>query len=233
MSGGKDALCEVVLPEIDKLLEQYNKQGEYLRLTGGSWSKIDAGDATKFVTGGMALIRRVAGADSEFGKPAAKALAEWDPGYIARVMPFVAGGLTALGNAVRSGYLDTLEELVHAEVFADFLDMAEHLLEQKYMDSAAVLVGGVLEGHLRKLCAKNNIPTEWVDQRGRSRPKKVETMNTELAKAGVYSTADQKNVTAWYGIRLDPAHGDYGKHTNEEVKVMLLGVREFVARLPA
>ena len=233
MSGGKDALRGVVLPEIDKQLEQYSKHAEQVRLAGGSWFEVDIREATEFVTAGMALISRVAGADSEFGRPAAKMLAEYDSGFMPKVMPVVAGGLGALGNAVRSGYLDSLEELVHAEVFTDFLDMAEHLLEHKYQDSAAVLVGGVLEGHLRKLCAKNGIPTERVDKGGKSRRKKVEMMNTELAKAGVYSTADQKNVTAWYGIRLDPAHGNYGKHTNEEVKVMLLGVREFVARHPA
>lgn len=232
MPQGKDALSEVVLPEIDKWLEQYTRLEQFAKES--SWQHgVSVTSATEFVTAGMALMRRVAGGGSEFVMPAERALAHYDPWNIALVVPHVAGGLEALHDAVQSGYLVSFQELIRAEVFGDFLDMAEHLLEGGYTDPAAVLVGGVLEGHLRNLCAKNNMPTEFVDKRGRSRRKKVEMMNTELARAGIYSTPDLKNVTAWYGVRHDPAHGEYGKHTNGEVKVMLLGVREFVARHPA
>ena len=226
----RDELAQAVVPQIKELIARFELLKTTTRVR--DWSDIAADAASDFVIGGMAAIYRASGRESPYAAQVQEAVELAKPWIQARI-PCVGGGLKALLRDIESGYLDSLEELVRAEVFADFLDMAEHLLEQKYEDSAAVLVGGVLEGHLRKLCAKNNISTEWVDNRGRSRRKKVETMNTELAKAGVYSTPDQKNVTAWYGIRLDPAHGDYGKHTNEEIKVMLLGVREFVARHPA
>ncbi len=62
------------------------------------------------------------------------------------------GILEAIRDQIKGGWIETTKGLVTAEVFADFLEMAEHLLEQQYKDAAAVLVGGVLEEHLRQLC---------------------------------------------------------------------------------
>ena len=233
MSGGKDALCEVVLREINKQLGLYNKHLEYLKVIRGSWSKVDIREATEFVTAGMALMRRVAGADSEFGNPAAKAFAQYSASDIQYVMPFVAGGLVALRDAVQSGYLDSLEELVHAEVFADFLEMAEYLLGGGYKDAAAVLIRGVLESHLRELCARKGVDATYADSHGKIRPKKVDRMNADLKRAGVYPTTDQKNVTSWYGLGTDAAHGHYTSYTADQVRLMLQSVTDFIARHPA
>src|SRR5579862_4321004 len=65
---------------------------------------------------------------------------------------YALGILTAIQSQIKGGWIETTKGLVTAEVFADFLEMAEHLLEQQYKDAAAVLVGGVLEEHLRQLC---------------------------------------------------------------------------------
>ncbi len=61
------------------------------------------------------------------------------------------GILRALRDDYAAGYLQTVQELIHADVFADFLAMAHELLTKKYKDPAAVLTGSVLEEHLRKL----------------------------------------------------------------------------------
>jgi hypothetical protein len=58
-------------------------------------------------------------------------------------------------------------------------------------------------------------------------------MNTELAKAQAYSKNDQKQVTAWAGIRNEAAHGNYSNYTDGEVKLMLAGIRDFISRNPA
>ena len=51
---------------------------------------------------------------------------------------------------------------------SDFLGMAEYLLEEeKLKDPAAVLAGGVLEEHLRKLCDSHGIDTEFTDRSGK------------------------------------------------------------------
>ena len=65
------------------------------------------------------------------------------------------------------------------------------------------------------------------------RYKKVETLNAELKKAGVYETLDQKNVTAWYDLRTKAAHGKYKEYNKEQVDLMVQGIRGFITRNPA
>jgi hypothetical protein len=135
------------------------------------------------------------------------------------------GKLTALGRDYDEGYLSTVQGLIRAELFADFLEMAEHLLHQGYKDATAVLVGGVLEEHLRALCSIRSVPTSVS-----GRPKKADAMNSELTAAGAYNKLDQKSVTAWLDLRNKAAHGEYGQYTSEQVATMLSGVREFAGR---
>ena len=72
--------------------------------------------------------------------------------------------------------------------------MAEYLLKEGYKDPAAVLVGGVLEEHLRKLCLKNNITA--IDPKD-GKPRKSSVLNDDIAKAKIYDRLEQKSVTAW------------------------------------
>ena len=126
-----------------------------------------------------------------------------------------------------AGYLLSVEQLIGANLFSDFIEMAEHLLEQGYKDPAAVLVGGVLEEHLRQLCARNGVP---VDVGGK--PKKADSMNADLLTAGVYQKLDQKSVTAWLDLRNKAAHGKYGEYSAQQVQLLLQGVRDFLTRNP-
>ena len=138
------------------------------------------------------------------------------------------GALQALRRDYDAGYLSSVQSLVRAEVFADFLEMAEHLLKQGYKDPCAVLVGGVLEDHLRSLCQGRGIPLQMS-----GKPKKADSMNNDLASAGVYSKLDQKNVTAWLDLRNKAAHAQYGEYNHDQVQNLLIGVREFAARIAA
>ncbi len=124
-------------------------------------------------------------------------------------------------------------EIVSAEIFSDFLDMAKHLLDESYKDAAAVIIGSVLEEHLRKLCIKTSIPLELSDVKGKMKPKKASTLNTDLVAAGVYGKSDQAYVEAWQKTRNDAAHGDYLKYTKEQVANLLQAVKDFITRLPA
>jgi hypothetical protein len=145
---------------------------------------------------------------------------------IGHIMSSKVGALRALRRDYDAGYLVSVQTLVRAEVFADFLEMADHLLEQGYKDPAAVLVGGVLEERLRTLCDSRGIPTQIS-----GKPKKADSMNNELASAEIYNKLDQKNVTAWLDLRNKAAHGHYGEYTADQVRTMLLGVQEFAARV--
>lgn len=138
------------------------------------------------------------------------------------------GAAKALLFDIQNGYLTSFEELLHGEVFGDFLEMASHLLEKNYKDAAAILTGGTLEIHLRNLCEKYSI----VSSR-QGKPKKAEELNTELAKNSIYSKLDQKNVTAWLALRNHAAHGNYSEYTRDQVRLFVSSVQDFVTRYPA
>jgi hypothetical protein len=139
------------------------------------------------------------------------------------------GVLTALKREIEAGFLVTVTELAHAELFADFLEMADHLLGVGYKDAAAVIAGSTLEGHLRALADKADIPTATAE----GHPLKAERLNSDLRGVEVYDKGDQKSVTAWLNLRNDAAHGDYDKYEDGQVRLLVAGVRDFISRLPA
>jgi hypothetical protein len=70
-----------------------------------------------------------------------------------------------------------------------------------------------------------------VELNGKS--KKADALNSELAAAGVYSKLDQKNVTAWLGLRNHAAHGQYADYTKEQVALFLQSAGDFISRYAA
>lgn len=157
------------------------------------------------------------------------ALSTHQQGYIYMGFDAAVGMLQALRTEYEAGYLQSVVELVHADIFADFLEMAHHLLEQGYKDPAAVVTGSVLESHLHKLCDKNSIPAVNPD----GSPKKADKLNAELTAGGAYNLLDQKSVTAWLDLRNKAAHGKYAEYTKDQVALMLENVRNFISRIPA
>lgn len=119
-----------------------------------------------------------------------------------------------------NGYLFDTRALIEAEVFDDFLEQSEHLLNQGYFTAAAVIAGSVLEDGLRKLCVKNGITL--------SAKPKLDAMNADLAKGGVYNLLKQKQITALADLRNKAAHG-LGGFTKEDVEAMIKDVRRFMA----
>jgi hypothetical protein len=142
------------------------------------------------------------------------------------------GILQAARDEIAGGWTTTVKAIVSAEIFSDFLEMASYLLTEGYKDAAAVMVGSVLEEHLRQLCRKAGIAMETVRPSGDTVPQKADALNADLAKQNVYSLLDQKNVTAWLDLRNKAAHGKYNEYTKEQVNLMHQGVVEFMTRVP-
>ncbi len=138
--------------------------------------------------------------------------------------------LQGIKTEIDGGWLFSIKGLVTAEVFADFLEMAEYLLKENYKDPSAVMAGSVLEEHIRQLCIKNNIDIEE-EKHGKLIPIKADRLNSELTKNTVYSKLDQKMVTAWLDLRNKAAHGKYEEYTKEQVSTMMQGITEFIARI--
>jgi hypothetical protein len=212
----------ILIDQIDTVLDQC------LRLTANpkyhDLSDLPKADVSQAVHLLLAAIQRLAPPGTSYVKNS-EAVHKGHGSLGLEVAPLI-GILRAIRADYSSGHLKSFAELVHADIFADFLEMADYLLQQGYKDAAAVIVGSVLEEHIRKLCQKHDVA---ILQSGGG-PKKADSLNSELAGATVYSKLDQKSVTAWLDLRNKSAHGKYGEYANEQVSVALLGVRDFISR---
>jgi len=191
---------------------------------GGNY--VDSGTMKGFRSASLSFIDRIYGQKhphyNEFDK-------NTDGEY-----PSNAEGGIAILEAIRSeingGWLVSIKGLVAAELFSDFLEMAEYLLNSGYKDPAAVMAGSVLEEHLRQLCKKESIDTEETKE-DRKVSKKADRLNADLVKAAVYSKLDHKQITAWLDLRNNAAHGKYDQYTTEQVHRFISGLTEFMARI--
>ncbi len=120
-------------------------------------------------------------------------------------------------------------EILYRMEQADFLEMADDLLERGYKEAAAMMVGFVLEAHLRKLALKSSPP---MLQSGEAL-KKAGTINSELGAAAVYSKLDQETVTAGLDLSDKAAHGKDAEYNPEQVSAALRWLRDFLVRHPA
>jgi hypothetical protein len=214
-----------ILKQIEAALEGYEKLKS--RSKYATFLDLPGADITSVVTLMRDCIQRFAPANSEYIRSMNGFVDSFgrSSGMLA---PEVAGVLIALRAAYASGYLTTISELIHADLFSDFIQMAEYLLSEGYKDPAAVIIGSVLEEHLRQLCVKNGLPTT-----AGVKPKKADQLNGDLANASVYSKLDLKAVISWLDLRNKAAHGKYGDYSKEQVQLMIQGIQDFMTRNPA
>ena len=172
-------------------------------------------------------INRIAGRHSTYGEDTSVILSRYQSA-INQVSPIVGvtNGLLADLNA---GFLANVEELIHADMFSDYIEQARYLLEAKFKEPAAVIGGFTLEIHLRKLAGKFGQP---VDDEN-SKPIKADTINQNLYKAKVFSKLEQKNIVVWLDIRNKAAHGKHDEYTAEDARYLIDNVASFIARNPA
>ena len=127
------------------------------------------------------------------------------------------GILSAVKNDYENGYLLSMRTLIEAEVFDSELEQANELLSNNYYVASAVIAGVVLETTLRTLCDKESI------EHG-----KLDKMNAELAKKGIYNKLQQKKITALADIRNSAAHGKIEEFNKDDVKSMIKDIESFL-----
>lgn len=181
----------------------------------------------RLITLSRATVIRISGAESAYAMQVKDILAS-QIHYSAKAVR-LRGVVEALLSDIKAGYIQNVVELIHGEVFGDFLEMAQYLMDEGYKDASAVVAGSTLESHLRQLCQKNMIAAEYQSSSG-IRFKKADQMNSDLTAAGVYSKLDQKNVTAWLDLRNKAAHGQYSEYQKEQVSLLIAGIRDFMTR---
>jgi hypothetical protein len=129
--------------------------------------------------------------------------------------------LEAAAEDVESGYLARVEDLVASDVFADFLEQAQQLLDAGYKDPAAMLAGAVLEDGLRRLLVKSGESVRTRDD--------LSALNGRCAQKGLYNRLAQKKLSVWIDVRNNAAHGKFGEYENADVESMVEGINSFLA----
>lgn len=215
------------LKRADGLITDFATMMSHAYQDGFHRSWVPAGQFAQLRAASLSFVRNVYGAEHSY-------YTEFDVKCKDPVLEHAKAGqgvLQAIRDELSGGWTRTTTGLVSSAIFADFLEMAAHLLDEGYKDAAAVIAGSTLEEHLRQLAEMHGIPVEWSD-RARFIPKKAEVLNGELAVAKAYEKLDQKSVTAWLDLRNKAAHGHYDKYAVEQVRLMIDGVRDFFVRVP-
>lgn len=170
---------------------------------GNDWPGLDTASIVRLTTRAHAVIERRAPAGSIY-RGRLKAL-KLDQGMVAwRLVPEALGLVQALKEDYEAGQLSHLPAMIQGDTFQDFLEMAEHLLENHYSDAALITAVGVLEQHVRKFAAYRGVEVKSAD----SGPPKASAVNDALAKT-YRSAADHDRVSVWLKMRNLPAHGAY------------------------
>lgn len=220
-------LHEVIATEIDELVTIGQKLSRDAAQARSSLGPERIEELSAIASRGGQLIRRIYGQDSQYLENLNKVLAtknftSMHSNWFEHISELV-GILKGVQHEIKSGMLSDFRRLLQAEIFADFLEMAEHLLNEGYKDAAAVVLGAVLEDSLRKLADGRGVALSSPN----GKPLTIDPLNVALVKDGAYGPLVQKQVTTWANLRNDAAHGHFTKYDADQVKQMLLFVQKF------
>jgi hypothetical protein len=197
---------EELLLDMDKIEKsKLQKHGEMV----GDYFVVNEEELSKWKLKLKSLFLNLCGNTSEYYKELIVA-AKYDSYQSFNDFMHVKPVFMALYEDYKNGYLESLKSVIAADLFADQLDQAKELYDNKYYQAAAIIAGIVLETKLREKCLSLNISIGKLDKN-----------NAELAKAGIYSGIVQKQITALAAIRNSAAHGNVSEYTNEDVKLMI------------
>jgi hypothetical protein len=130
--------------------------------------------------------------------------------------------LRALRSDVEGGHLRKIANIISAEVFVDFLEMADHLLQHDYKDPAASLTGAVLEDGLRRMVTNTNgISVSNNDD--------LNSLRDKCYGAHLFNNIVRQQITSWTTLRNNADHGKFDQYDASQVRLMIEGVRGFLA----
>ena len=199
-----------------KVIAENDREFDFQSVEGKKYYNIKTASFQGWATNALNLLQRVFGEDSIHYQHLNEQYKSWN----GRESSFESyrAIFQAAKEDYEGGYIFKLRGLIHAEVFDDMLEQATELLSAGYEDPVCVVAGVALETTLKELCTRNSIPHAKVDK-----------MNADLCKAGIYNMAMQKQVTAWAERRNKAAHGDSSASSNADVEEMIRGVERLIA----
>jgi len=183
---------------------------------GVKYFKIDESVYKGWAVNGLNLLGRIFGEDGIHYKVFLNKyehISEWESNLKESLELFRAAKEDFVG-----GYLFNARGLIQAEVFGDALEQASELLRSGYKDPACVVAGVALETTLKELCSRNGVSVAKLDK-----------MNADLCKSGIYNMGMQKQITAWAERRNKAAHGEWNEYKDADVEDMIDGINRLIA----
>ena len=129
--------------------------------------------------------------------------------------------LRAVVEDVEQGFIETVRQLITAEVFSDFFEQATYLLENGYTAPAASLAGAVLENGFRSIASSNGVQVRTRDD--------LSSLNGRIASKGIYNRLVQKKVSVWIDVRNAADHGQFDDFSDQDVKELIKGAQSLLA----
>ena len=141
-------------------------------------------------------------------------------GYVGNAKAGI-GILQAVVEDIDQGHIETVRQLITAEVLTDMFEQAEYLLESGYKAPAASLAGAVLENGLRTIANRNQIQVRSRDD--------LSSLSQRLASKGIYNRLLQKRVAVWTDVRNAADHGQFDEFDDGDVNDLIQGAQSLLA----
>lgn len=203
--------------ELSSQLEELRATKHIYRSEWGEYELVNEELLDEWLVKAKNLISKTAGKDSEHYQAFLTAEATGAQSSSWQVTRRTGAIFKATREDYEGGYLESVRYLTQAEVFENELEQAAELHQNGYHQAAAVIAGTVLETALRSLCDRHSIEHARLDK-----------MNSDLAKAEIYSKLTQKRITSLADIRNNAAHGKNENYTPNDVSSMIVDVERIL-----
>ena len=141
------------------------------------------------------------------------------------------GILSAATAELQNNWVETTRGAITSAILAEFMAMAEIHIEAGNLQSGLILIGAVIEKHLRNLCLAGNINTTN-QQSGSATPKKPLQLTGEAYKKKLYDRQQHRRIISWLEICDNAALDTMSDISVEQVQDMHADVSRFLAETP-
>lgn len=141
------------------------------------------------------------------------------------------GILSAATIELQNNWVETTRGSITSEILAEFMAMAEIHIEAGNLQSGLILIGAVIEKHLRNLCLAGNISITN-QQSGSTAAKKPIQLTGEAYKKKLYDRQQHKRIINWLELCNNAALDTLSDISVEQVQDMHADVSRFLADTP-
>jgi len=116
---------------------------------------------------------------------------------------------------------ESIGDVLQAELFDNELSAAEELFSKGHLRAAGIISGVVLEGHLKKVCARHKIKLR--------KKSTIANLNDALKKEEVIELPDWRRIQLLGDIRNICGHKKKTDPTEDDIETMLSGTKKIIS----